>query len=160
MTEIESIYKEYFTDVYLFVSSISHSDSVAEEITSETFFKAMKSLDGFKGNCSLRVWLCEIAKNTYISYMKRQSKTISLNLDAIPESSSFESELADSDLSNSVHKCLHSLEEPFREVFALRVFAELPFKQIGALFGKTDNWACVTYHRAKSKIQKLMEENK
>jgi RNA polymerase sigma-70 factor (ECF subfamily) len=50
------------------------------------------------------------------------------------------------------------MDEPYKEVFSLRVFGELPFAQIAELFGKTESWARVTYHRAKSKIAAIIKE--
>ena len=58
-----------------------------------------------------------------------------------------------------IRKVLHQLPEPYKEVFLWRVFAELSFKEIGQMFGKTHNWACVTYHRAKAMVRQRLEEN-
>ena len=52
----------------------------------------------------------------------------------------------------AIHKLLHKLEEPYKEVFHLRTFGELSFKEIGEVFGKTESWSRVTYYRAKMKI--------
>jgi RNA polymerase sigma-70 factor (ECF subfamily) len=65
MTDFEEVYRTYFPDVYRYVMSLCHNDSEAEEITQETFFKALRSIDTFKGECRLYAWLCQIAKNTY-----------------------------------------------------------------------------------------------
>ncbi len=129
-------------------------------MTEETFFKALRSADRFEGRCSVRVWLCQIAKNSYFSYLKKQKR---LTGEEPPETfpasgESMEKMLADKELAFLLHRCLHSLKEPYKEVFSLRVFGELPFGKIAMLFGKTEHWACVTYHRAKEKIQKGMEE--
>lgn len=74
MAEFESIYSQYFRDVYSFVLSLSRNEKVAEEITQETFFKALKSIDKFNGNCKINVWLCQIAKNTYFTYLDKQKR--------------------------------------------------------------------------------------
>ncbi|MCI9491204.1 MAG: hypothetical protein HFG97_14650, partial [Dorea sp.] len=60
--EFEKIYKRYFNDIFLFLKRLSKDGSIAEEITSETFFKAMRSIDNFRGETDVRVWLCQIAK--------------------------------------------------------------------------------------------------
>lgn len=159
MTEIELLYRTYFLDVYLFIKTLSHDDHIAEEITSETFFKALKQLDSFKGQCEIRVWLCQIAKNTYISSLRKQKKEVSL--DVITEMESFENVenlIIEQDTSNEINKYLQQLNEPYKGVFNLRVYAELSFRQIGELFNKSENWACVTYHRARSKIREKMED--
>jgi len=158
VTEFEDIYRLYFKDIYLFIRSISGDDHIAEDITSETFMKAMKSIDSYKGNCDIRVWLCQIAKNSYFSYLRRNKNQKAQDLSAEPEDSfHMEQYICSKESSMKVHQILHNLEEPYKEVFTLRVFGELSFKQIASLFGKTENWACVTFHRARKKIQAEME---
>ena len=150
MTELEQIYNRYFKDVYLFTLGLSKDKHVAEDITSETFMKAIKAIDSFNGDCDIRVWLCQIAKNAYISYVRKNKKQV--NVESIPEQKDdmdVERIVFSSVEAMKVHKILHKLEEPYKEVFSLRVFGELSFKQIADVFGKTDNWACVTFHRAK-----------
>lgn len=160
MKQIEELYEKYFHDVCLYLISLSHNEELAEEITQETFFKAMRSVGSFKGDCDIRVWLCQIAKNTYLTYMK---KTNRFSREEVPEtvndaSPSIESVLENSQQALAIHKALHTLEEPYKEVFSLRVFGELSFRQIGEIFGKTESWARVTFHRSKLKIINRLEE--
>lgn len=159
MTEIEKIYKAYFNDVYLFILKLSRNEHIAEEITSETFFRAINSIDNFKGTCETRVWLCQIAKNCYYTYLQKNSKIKdSYNVEEKSETIDIEQFILDTETSMNVHRALHTLKEPYKEVFTLRIFGELNFKQIANLFGKTENWACVTYHRARYKIIERMED--
>ena len=74
MTDFEQIYNTYFNDVYLYILRLSGNEYIAEEITSDTFFKAMRSIDSFRGDCDVRVWLCQIAKNCYYSYIKNRAR--------------------------------------------------------------------------------------
>lgn len=69
--EFEQIYNNYFKSVYRYILKLSGDEHIAEEITSETFLKAMKSIGDFRGECDMRVWICQIAKNTYYSYLKK-----------------------------------------------------------------------------------------
>ena len=159
---IEALYEQYFHDVYRYLRALTQNDSLAEELTQETFFRAMRTLDSFKGNCDVRVWLCQIAKNAYISLCRRQKHHTGEELpenvrDTAP---SVQLALEESETVQEIHKILHAMKEPYKEVFMLRVFGELSFRQIGALFGKTENWACVTFYRAKQKIMNEMEESK
>ena len=163
MTEFEQIYQTYFKDVYLYLRRLSNNENLAEEITSETFFNAMQSLSSFRGECDIRVWLCQIAKNCYFSYMKKQQRYTEMeDMDTVLEMASSEDIEAwfekESD-AMQIHSLLHKLPEPYKEVFMLRIFGELSFKQIAGIFQKTENWACVTFHRAKQKILEKMEEN-
>jgi RNA polymerase sigma factor (sigma-70 family) len=159
VTEFERVYRMYFKDVFLYLISISGDEQIAEDITSETFLKALKSIDSFKGNCDIRVWLCQIAKNTYFSHIRKQKKYPVQELPIqLEDKVNLEQSICSAETSMQVHKILHNLKEPYKEVFSLRVFGELSFKQIAALFGKTENWACVTFHRARKKIQVRMED--
>ncbi|WP_079478899.1 RNA polymerase sigma factor [Halobacillus salinus] len=159
VTQLEEIYHTYFKDVFLYVYSLSGDKNISEDITSETFMKALRSLDNFKGDSDIRVWLCQIAKNSYYSYL-RKKKTF-VDLESVPEPASgdnVEQEIATSEASIKVHEMIQNLNEPYKKVFTLRVFGELSFKQIGKLYAKSDNWACVTYHRAREKIKARLED--
>jgi len=159
VTELEEIYNNYFKDVYFFIYSLSKDKHIAEDLTSETFIKAIKSIESFKGNCDIKVWLFQIAKNSYYSYIRKHKNLI--ELDSVPEKKDdfdIEKSVISSEDSMKTHEILHNLSEPYKEVFSLRVFGELSFRQIGSLFGKTDNWACVTFHRARNKIREEMRD--
>lgn len=159
MAEFEDTYNLYFKDVFLYIYSLSGDKHIAEDITSETFMKAIQSIDSFKGNCDIRVWLCQIAKNSYFSYLRKVKKFV--DIEALPEKADdqdVEQIISSSETSMKIHEVLHNLGEPYKEVFSLRVFGELSFKQIAYLFGKSENWACVTYHRARKKIKERMED--
>ncbi len=153
MEDYEQIYTLYFQDVYRYVCALSRDANLAEEITQETFFKALKSLDSFRGQCRLYVWLCQIAKHTYLSHLKKRKEPESEE----PLSNSVEEMMLEKESAFQIHQALHNLSEPYKEVFSLRVLGELSFRQIGLLFGKSENWARVTYHRARLKIKEEFE---
>lgn len=155
MEDFQQVYDLYFKDVYKYALSLSRDPHIAEEITQETFFKALKSIGSFRGQCRLYVWLCQIAKNTYYSYSQKRSRAAPEP--DIPSGESLEEKLLVKESAFEIHKILHRLPDPYKEVFSLRVFGELPFSQIGELFGKTESWARVTYHRARLKIKEEMQ---
>jgi len=158
--ELEGVYDQYFHDVYIFVLSLSRDEKIAEEITQETFFKALKRIDQFRGDCKMSVWLCQIAKNTYFSYMDGQRRFASLAVQEEEGSINLEQKLIDQTEAMRIHKVLHVLNEPYKEVFMLRLFGELSFDHISQIFGRTESWARVTYHRARLRIQNLLMEDK
>ena len=162
MTDFEQLYRQYFHDVYLYILRLSGDEHTAEEITSDTFFRAMRSIDSFRGDCDVRVWLCQIAKNCYFSYQKKRRRTLPVaedELTAIPDPDPTVAECAvQRDETKRIQAILHRVDEPYKEVFMWRVYAQLSFAQIGRIFGKTENWACVTYHRARKKILDALEE--
>lgn len=161
MTEFEKIYRTYFNDVYLYIRRLSGDENTAEEITSETFFKAMHSIKGFRGDCDIRVWLCQIAKNCYYTYLKKSKQMDSIDDVKLAELLSDERSIEEQCIKHAeaarIRTVLHNVAEPYKEVFMWRVFAELSFRQIGQIFGKSENWACVTYHRAKTMINARLE---
>lgn len=164
MTEFEKIYRTYFDDVYRYIWRLSKDASIAEEITGETFFRAMRSVNRFRGDCDIRVWLCQIAKNCYYTYLKKSGRTDSLDNAKLSELLSEESTIEDQYIRKEeaarIRSVLHDIPEPYKEVFMWRVFAELSFRQIGQIFGKSENWACVTCHRAKTMIRSRLEGEK
>ena len=157
----EEMYQRFFKDVYLFVFSISKDRQIAEDITQETFFKALKEIKHFRGDCSVKSWLCQIAKNLYISQMRKKS-TISIeDMNVVPNQVSgtnIEREYIQKEDSLSIYKVLHLLDEPYKEIFLLRTLGDLSFKEIADVFHKTESWARVTYHRARLKIQESLEQ--
>ena len=155
MTDFQEVYDLYFKDVYKYALSLSRDPGIAEEVTQETFFKALKSIDSFRGQCRLYVWLCQIAKNTYFTYAGKQAKAAAEQ--EFSSGETMEEKLLTKETAFEIHKLLHNLPEPYKEVFSLRVFGELSFSQIGELFGKTESWARVTYHRARLKIKEELK---
>lgn len=158
VTDFSEVYDQYFKDVYRYCLSLCREASMAEELTQETFFKALENIDSFRGGSTVYVWLCQIAKNTYFNHCKKEKR---LSRDADVESleapDSLEEQLLGRETAFRIHQCLHKLEEPYKEVFSLRTFGELPFAQIAKLFGKTESWARVTYHRARLRIKEELQ---
>lgn len=158
MEDFGEIYTKYFLDVYKYVLSLCMDETFAEEITQETFFKAMQHIDTFNGSCKLYVWLCQIAKNTYFTLYKKKKHIVSDFNSNMPNTAlNIESDYLDKDTAKRLHIALHKLCEPYKEVFTLRVFGELPFSQIGDLFDKSDSWARLIFYRAKKQLQEVIK---
>lgn len=151
MDSFEKIYSEYFDAVFQYTVSLCQDEMWAEEITEEAFFKALKSIDTFRGECKLSVWLCQIAKNTFYTEARRRQRQAEPPSEAASAADSIEQRLFDKETALELHKLLHLLDQPYKEVFWMRTFGELSFKEIGSLWGKSESWARVTYHRAKMK---------
>lgn len=159
-TCIEKLYQTYYMDVYSYIMTLTKDASLSEELTQEVFYRAMRS--EFQGKSSERTWLCAIAKNLCMDELrKRQKEAVYDEETAEAVDDSMHADVEHSVISRmenlQIHMALHQLEEPYREVFSLRVFGELSFRDIGMVFGKTENWARVTYHRGKLKLQEKLE---
>ena len=156
--EFEEIYTTYFSDVYMYIRRLSRDEHLAEEITSETFFKAISSIESFRGECDIRVWLKKKKKNCYFTYLKKTQRIDSIeDIEIAEQSENFEERFFQKDAAMQIQKVLHDIPDPYKEVFMWRVFAEMSFKQIGQIFHKSENWACVTYHRARKMIRERLE---
>lgn len=158
MKGFDEVYNAYFQDVYKYVLAISRSSQAAEEITQETFFRALKNIDSFRGDCDIRAWLCKIAKNEYFRMLEKGKIYSAEPPQDQPAGLGTEEDFIKKEEAFRIYQALHSIEEPYKEVFSMRVFGELPFKKIGLIFGKTEGWARVTYYRAKQKIQNKIKE--
>lgn len=155
----EKLYEAFYMKVFSYVMTLTRDQNDAMEITQETFFRAISTSHTFRGESESFTWLCAIAKNLFIDETRRRSKLGDAPLDEQEDTKkSIEKSLMDADSSIRIHRILHTLEEPYKEVFQLRVFGELSFKEIGSIFEKTETWARVTYHRAKIMIKERMEE--
>ena len=162
MEDFAAVYTRYRHAVHAYLLTLCQHEDLAEELTQETFFKALRALDSFDGRCPLNVWLCRIAKNTLYSYTRKHKReaplpdgetTPSLPDPAPPPGAALESREG----LLRIHRALHALPDPYREVFWLRAYGELSFADIAVLFNKTESWARVTYYRAKTKLKEALE---
>ena len=151
MDSMSAVYQRHAQTVYKFLLSLCHDPDLAEELTQETFYQAVRSAGRFDGRCKVSVWLCQIARNQYLSLCRERKHRGELEQE--PGDDGLECGFADRDAAKRLHRLLHDLPEPYKEVFSLRTFGELPFAQIGELFGKTESWARVTYFRARQKLK-------
>ena len=146
--------------VFSYVMTLAKDRNDAEEVTQETFFRAISTEKSFKGESESFTWLCAIAKNIFIDEKRRYARQDDEPSEEIPDTNQgIEEKLTDKASLLKIHSILHQMEEPYKEVFQLRIFGELSFAEIGSIFGKTETWARVTYHRARLKIKERMDEN-
>lgn len=158
--DFDEIYRLYAADVYRFILRLCQNETLAADILQDTMLKAFTDIDKYRGECAVKTWLCAIARNAYRDHLKK-AENKNLQLDEswdIPDESSMTDKLEDKAQVLQLHRLLHGLEEPFKEVFSLRVFAELNFREIGGVFGQSENWARVTFFRAKKKLIELFEK--
>ena len=158
MESMEQIYKQYASTVYKFLLSKCRDEDLADELTQETFYQAIKSIDHFDGRSQISTWLCAIARNILSSYSRKNKVHEPLEDADIPVEGE-ESSVLNSMTGVELMRKLHSLPEPYREVMYMRVFGDLSFKEIGDILGKTDNWARVIYYRGKERLSKEVNKD-
>ena len=152
---MEQIYKEHSMTVYKYLLSLTHDEHLAEELTQETFYQAVKSINKFDKSCKITTWLCAIAKNQLLSYNRKHPSREELETTNIA-TGSVEGQVISDMGKVDILKRIHTLEEPFREVMYLRTFGDLSFKEIGEVLSKSENWARVTFYRGKEKLKREM----
>lgn len=157
MSVFEELYRQYYSQVYFYVLGLCRNEHIAEEITQETFFKVLKKMDTFKGQCKVNVWITQIAKNTFYNYCREKKLDPESSLEDIGTEETIEDKIIDQETTEQILMILHKMQEPYKEVFWMRTFGELSFKEIGNIHGKTESWARVTYHRTKLMIREELE---
>ena len=154
---MEEIYQEYAKTVYRFLLSRTHNEDLSEELTQETFYQAIRTVNRYDETCKVSTWLLGIAKNVLLSYRRKHPATEGIADQEIPVESAEDAVIKSAERVELLRK-LHALEEPKREVVYLRVFGGLSFREIGDIFAKTENWARVTFYRAKEQLRKELSD--
>ena len=153
----EDIYKKYYSTLNKYLFSLTKSEDLAEELTQETFYKAVQKINTYKGKCKMSVWLCQIAKNLWYDQCRKNKKVINIeeNLFDVQAQESIESQVISNEEKISLYKKMQKLDEKTREVIYLRITGELSFKEIATILDKTENWARITFYRGKSKLKEV-----
>ncbi|WP_461204900.1 RNA polymerase sigma factor [Clostridium sp. DL1XJH146] len=159
MNDFDEIYRLYGDQIFKYLVCLTGNIELAEELTQETFYQAIKSINNFKGECKLSVWLCQIAKFSYYKYRnnhcKRKNELENTNI-YIQAIETPENILINSEDKLKLYKAIHKLKEPYKEVVNLRTFGELKFKEIGDVFNQSENWARITFYRGKLKLKEIL----
>ena len=167
MQDMDAVYRQHAQTVFKYLMLLTHDADLAEELTQETFYQAVRSIDRFDESCKITTWLCAIAKNQYFSYMKKHARLqvdpdVNLMSDGagmIRNTVSAEQEVLQQVGQMELLKKLHVFPEPGRKVLYLRMFGNLSFREIGEVMGKTENWARVTFFRARTNLRKELEKD-
>ena len=156
MQDIEQIYKEYFETVNKYLFCLTQNNDISEELTQETFYRAVKKINTYRGECKISVWLCQIAKHLWYDYCRKNKKlTNEDEIFSIQEMNTLEEKVISNDEKISLYKKMQNLDEKTREVMYLRITGELSFKEIGVILNKTENWARVTFYRGKNRLKEV-----
>jgi len=160
--DMEMLYNEYFKTVYKYLICLTRNKETAEDLTQETFCKAIDKIDTFKGNCKISVWLCEIAKNLWINEVKKKNRITLVNSedDFVDMKYSIEDDFLLEEDKVELHKKIYNLDSQTKEIFYLKLFADLTFKEIGEIMGKSEVWARVNFYRGKQKIKESEKNEK
>lgn len=153
--KLDETYKKYADTVFKYLVAMCGDPVLAEELTQETFFRAVKYADRFDGKVKVTTWLCTIAKNAYFTHLKKERRNS--GQDIYETDIAEEKDILDRENCREIYKAVHRLEEPYREIVLLRVHTDMSFAEIGDIFGKSEGWARVTFYRGKEKLRYLLE---
>lgn len=155
MKDFSSIYEEYFIFIYKYLYSLCLNADLAEELTQETFFKAVLKINTFKEDSKITTWLCSIARNLYLNYRKKQTKIISDDyiLNNLTSVDNIEYNYITKEEHKIIKQKIKLLDDISQKVIYFRIYGNMNFKEIGNIFHKSDNWARVTFYRAKNKLK-------
>lgn len=158
---MEEIYKEYSKVVYYYLFSLCHNEFVAEELTQETFCRAVQTIEKFRNECKIKVWLCQIAKNLLYKERLRIEKMVTVPINEeigeIELQYDIEEEFIEKEEEESLYKKIEKLDSPRRELVYLRIKLGLTFKELGQIIGKSETWARVEFYRWKQKLKEEMD---
>lgn len=162
--DIEQVYKQYAMKVYKYLLVLTKNPELAEELTAETFYRAMKTHKSFRGDCKVLTWLCQIAKYSFYDELRKRGnlKIESIDdeyievedLDYMPEKI-----LIDLDDKVKIYKVIRRLNEDVREVMYLRLLTDLNFREIGEILNRSENWCRVNFYRSKIKLKEELEKD-
>ena len=153
---LEQFYRENYHIVFGYLLSLCGNPALAEDLTSETFLKAIAKIGSYDGRVKPSTWLCAIGKNLYLNERKRLRRHVPLDSVTIAEDTTMEEKIIENDTAKRIEALSRKLEEPKNQVFAMRLNG-LSFREIGEALGKTENWARVTFFRAKNEILAELE---
>lgn len=160
MKAFEEIYQEFYDPLHGFILKLVGGDPhIAEEITQEAFYQAYVSIHRYNGACKLFTWLCQIAKNCYWKYL-RKNKAVPMDSQALEvaltedEGQSPEQICEIKIMKEELRRAISRLNKKQRDIVILRIYFERTFQEIAKLLKMNETAVKVNYHRAKALLKK------
>lgn len=162
---MEEVYRQYAQQVYRYLFSLCHDEALAEELTQEAFYQAVRSVKRYDASCKISVWLCQIGKHLWFQELRKRKRRKQYETESEQElqqqpdlSANVEAAAETSEEARALFRAIHKLEEPMREVIYLRLTGNFTFREIGELMERDENWARVTFYRGKQKLRQRRKE--
>lgn len=152
---MDELYAQYSQIVFHFLYAKCQDPALAEDLMQDTFLKALECIDNYDGSCKVSTWLCQIAKHLLYQHWEKYSRARLEELDESLEAphDTERQAIAKIELMN-VWDRLQKLPSDMRKVVELRALSDLPYREIGRMLGRSENWARVTFYRAKMSLLK------
>lgn len=150
---MEELYKQNAKIVYHFLYTRCKDATLTEELLQDTFLKAFESMERFDGSCKISTWLCQIARHLLYQHWEKEKKVPFVELtEEVAAKTDIEQQAIHKVELTEVLQVLEQMSEDVTQVVKLRTMGELSFKEIGEMLGKSENWARVTFFRAKKQL--------
>ncbi len=163
---MDELYKKYAKLVYSYTYGLCRNHDIAEELTQETFYKAIKGINKFKQDCKIITWLYRIAKNTWIDFLRREKRKKFISIDdniyyieRAVLANLLEESIEDSEENINLYQSINKLDEVTKRVFYLKLTKDISFKEIGEILGRSESWARIIFYRGKIKLREVMRNN-
>lgn len=164
MQDFQQLYEDYHKDVNRFILKISgYQQDLAEELTQETFYQAIKSFSQYKGDCAVKTWLFQIAKNTFYQHLRKSYKVNQLteilrlkydeNYTLSPQE-----QIEQRELIELIHAIIESFDGKTKDVLLYRLYSDVTYSQISLLLKISENSAKVIFYRGKVALQQKLKE--
>ena len=161
--DIERLYVAYSKLIYGYLLKCTGDESLSEELTQETFYQAMISMERFQGKCKESVWLCQIAKHIWYKNLRKEKKYTYVPEDQwetlIPPCDSVETSVFEQRDKLTLYKYIRLLPKDMQEVVYLRLTGDLSFGEIGEIMDRSEVWARTNYYRAKERLMKEVNKD-
>ncbi len=153
---LERFYKENYALVFGYLYSLCGDAHMAEDLTSETFLRAILKIDSYDGRVKASTWLCTIGRNLYLNERKKLARHVPLEGVTIAEECSMEEKYLEQERTEAIGRLIADLGSPRDQVVLLRQQG-MSFREIGEALGKSETWARVTFFRAKGELLERLE---
>lgn len=139
----------------------SYDKMLSEELTQETFYRAMINITSFRGECHIKTWLTSIAKNSFYTYLRKRKREV--YTDTILESTKDEKiespakSYEEKEMIENVLNIISSFEERTKDIMIYRLFTDLTYQQIAKLYNISESSAKVIFFRGKAALHKELK---
>ena len=160
--DLERLCEEYYRMIYGYLMTLTGGEVwLAEDLTQETFLRAIKNINRFKGRSKISTWLCQIAKYSFYQYLSKKDRVKEVDFEDagdIPDEMLLEEAYIREEENERLYRSIAGLDPDTRKVLLLRIKGELSFREIGELLERSDNWARVTFFRGKQRLALALGE--
>lgn len=154
---VEQVYLLHYNDLYRYLMKLCSDADLVDDLIQNTFLEALKSIEGFRGQSSMKTWLFSIARHQLYRHLRKNKAHIHFDLLSEAELA-IKTDFNDKLLAQQILETVNQLDPPQNEIMRLRLIYGLSFKEIAMRVKKTENYCRVNFYRIKEKLRKEYED--